>query len=281
MKIIDIINEEFNNLSLTEEYDQGDNQLYGYHVTSKEKLQSIFDNGLRVGDRSMQGRGFYAFYDFNHALQYLMKGEVRNPVMVKFLVTCKECLLFLNMNIAKQVLGDKYHLKNQLQEYFKFRGGLEFVLEDARRVYDRNLTMGGLVAILDDIEVNNSEGNQRKLVFNLISNHTNDRLNLVWNGNYGLEYRVNYVNMLEPIGYFDYSSGENRGRYYNKPEKSLVPNTETYQELRDILADRGQIGSKLQLVDLKYLLTDKLYKVRNNRDYEYFQNLIDKINSLI
>jgi hypothetical protein len=277
MSVISIIKEEV--YKFNEEYNPGDKQLYGYHVTSKEKLESIFANGFTVGTRQMQGRGFYAFYDYSHAVRYLMKGEIQNPVMVKFVVTCKNCLLYLNTEIAKQVLGADYHLKLQLEQQFKYRGGLEFLLKEVQTVYDKNMTMEDLIQKLDYIEENNSEGNQSFFIFNMISTNTNDRLDLVWNGNYGLEYRVNYVRILDPIGYYDYTTTDRK--YYQKPQKSIVPDTEDYKDLRLMLRDSNLLGTKSDLLELKYKLYDRLAQVRNNRDYDYFDNIINQIQNLI
>ena len=277
MSVISIIKEEV--YKFNEEYNQGDKQLYGYHVTSKENLESILSNGFKVGTRQMQGRGFYAFYDYNHAVRYLMKGEVQNPVMVKFVVTCKNCLLYLNMDIAKQVLGEYYHLKDQLEQQFKYRGGLEFLLKEVQTVYDKNMTMEDLIQKLNYIEENNDESNQRFFVFNMISTNTNDRLDLVWNGNYGLEYRVNYVKILYPIGYYDFTTTDRK--YYTKPQKSIVPNTEEYQDIRDMLRELNLLGTKDDLLELKYRLYDRLSQVRNNRDYNYFDGIINQITNLI
>ena len=47
--------------SLLYEEFSGD-KLYGYHVTSRKNLDSIKQNGLSVGHRSMQGSGLYGFY---------------------------------------------------------------------------------------------------------------------------------------------------------------------------------------------------------------------------
>lgn len=282
MSVINIINEElelYERIISNEEYNPGDNQLYGYHVTSMQNLESIFNQGFQIGKRQMQGRGFYAFYDYNHALQYLMKGEVQNPVMVKFVVTCKQCLLYLNMDIAKQVLGEKYHLKQQIEDYFKYRGGLEFLLKEAQTVYRKDMTIEGLIQILDNIEENNSESNQRLFVFNLISSNTNDRLDIVWNGNYGLEYRINYTGILEPLGYYDFTTKDRT--YHKKVEKSIVPDTDEYQELRQVLNDSGYTGTKQELLTIKDWAYNKLNIVRNNRDYNYYMSIIELINKLV
>ncbi len=53
---------------LNEEFEGG--QLYGYHVTSSNNLESINKNGFNIGHRSMQGKGVYAFYDIYDAKRY-------------------------------------------------------------------------------------------------------------------------------------------------------------------------------------------------------------------
>ena len=284
MDVNDIIKEELNKFinGLGEEYNSADNIVYGYHVTSKRNLESINDNGFNIGNRAMQGKGFYAFYDYDHAMRYLMKGEISNPVIVKFAITCKTCFLYLNMEIAKEVLGESYHLKDQINNYFKSSGGMEYILSEARNVYNRNMTMEDLLVMIDKIENDNTESNQRSFVFNLISSNLNDRLNIVWNGNYGLEYRINIISITKPIGYYDYKdvNGRFTGSYFDFKAKSV----ELPLELKDFINDDTYYDfdniSKDEVLKLINNIETKIYNTRNNREYDYFNNILELLKTV-
>lgn len=285
-KIKRIINEEVLRLSqgqISEELGS-DNNLYGYHVTSRTKLDSI-KNGFNAGHRQMQGKGFYAFYDYSHAQRYAMKGEVSDPVLVKFLIDCKRCLLYLNIDIAKAVLGQGYHLTQQVDDYFKYYGdttsGLDFILKQANMVYRRNFTMDDLIEKLDYIENNNSEGNQRTFVFEMISSEVNNTLNICWNGNYGLEYRINRTSLAIPLGYMELNDANS---YYPFNSEGLVPDSPEFKPLADYIKSRGinsQIISKQDLYKIKYHANEMQNNVRNNRDFDYYQNIIDLVDKIV
>lgn len=286
-KVRRIINEEVLRLvnyqgQISEELGS-DNNLYGYHVTSRTKLEMI-KNGFTAGHRQMQGKGFYAFYDYSHAQRYANKGEVNDPVIVKFLIDCKRCLLYLNMDIAKAVLGQGYHLSQQVDEYFKYfgdtRSGLDFILKQANMVYRRDFTMDDLIEKLNYIEENNSEGNQRTFVFEMISSDVNNVLNICWNGNYGLEYRINRMSLAIPLGYMEVNTEE----YIPFNTEGLIPKTEEYQPLIDYIDSRGinpDTISKQDLFKVKYHANERLNIVRNNNDFDYYQNIIDLIDKIV
>jgi hypothetical protein len=253
---------------LDEEYDG--NSLYGYHVTSMDNLDSIKSGGLKAGTRGMQGQGLYAFYDYAHAYRYASKGEINNPIIVKFYVTSPHRFLYLNMDIAKAVLGSNdYHLVNQIENYF-YGGFDEFF--NAVKSPNPNMTEDKLRDMLQNIEDDNSEGNQRTFVFSLIPKNLNDKLNLVWNGNYGLEFRINNTGYVKVVGY---DVPNFHGKETKSHEFSIIdsiPSDSKYDILRDFLSK----NPKLDSFDRVYAVVDDLYKnVRNNREYEYYQKLSD------
>ncbi len=164
---------------LNEEYDG--HELYGYHVTSRSNIESIRDNGFNIGPRAMQGEGVYSFYDINHAIRYTNKGEVKDPIIIKFKITEPKTLLYLNTRIAKEVLGSDYHLKNQIDRKYwdGYRKGLPAFLEGVRLAYNRDITMEELITKLDYIETNNSENNQRTFWASMIPSKWNNSLNIL------------------------------------------------------------------------------------------------------
>lgn len=280
IKLINILKEV---KKITEEYE--DNQLVGYHITSKSVVDSIAKEGFRVGERKMQGKGFYAFYDKQHAIRYATKdaGE-SGTVIVSFYVKNPEYnVLYLNMDIAKNVLGDGYHLRNQIEDYFKRNGGLDYFLEQVRLAYDSDYTMDELLEKLDYIENNNSEGNQRTLVFEMIPADLNNSMNIVWNGNYGLEFRINNLSKLVPFKYEEFIQKNGRFDLVEiEPEYSYIndilekiPDVPENSELRSAIMDTD--GTKIDLKRLKNRLEDLLNNVRSNRDFDRYSNMVDQL----
>ena len=128
---------------LRESYEEG--KVYGYHVTYEGALDSIFKNGFNVGQRSMQGKGFYSFYDLKTAIGYGLKDASVGTFIVKFEITDTQKLLYLNMKIAKEILGSQYTLKDQLNKLYKDDGGFYFF-------YKRKLSYGYDKKPIEEIE---------------------------------------------------------------------------------------------------------------------------------
>jgi hypothetical protein len=257
-----------------EEYDASGDMLFGYHITSESNVEAIKKTGLRIGTRNMQGGGLYAFYDYKHAMRYLMKGEVNNPVIVKFNITNPNRLLYLNMDIAKQVLGDEYHLVDQCENYFY--NGIDGLLEEVNKT-GLDFTRDKLVSILNDIENDNSESNQRKFCFSLIPSTLNDRLSIVWNGNYGLEYRINNLNIVNVIGItkIDTLTGK-EVNHHQISQIDKIPDTEEFKPLKQYMIDNNLDD----ITKTRHILNNMQMKVRNNRDFQYYSDLIDILDNL-
>jgi len=258
---------------LDEEYDG--NSLYGYHVTSMDNLEAIKRDGLKTGQRTMQGSGLYGFYDYEHAVRYAAKGEITDPIIVKFYVTSPNRFLYLNMDIAKAVLGpNKYHLINQIDNYF-YNGFNEFF--DEVKSANPNMTEEALTSKLKDIEDNNTEGNQRTFVFNLIPKNLNDKLNIVWNGYYGLEFRINNVRYVKVIGYDipNFKGGENKEVRFSVLDS--IPEDSKYDILRDFFKN----NPKVDTFDKAYVIAnDMMMNARRSRDFEYYQQIGDLLDKL-
>lgn len=267
MKLSNIYNQ-----LIKEEFEGG--SLYGYHVTSSTNLESINKNGFNIGHRSMQGKGVYAFYDMFDAKRYAHKGEVSNPVIVKFQITSTHSLMIINTEIAKEVFGERYHLVDQINSsYWNGIKGIEGFLEGAKKVYKEDYTMEDLVAELNEIETNNTESNQRIFWAYMLPKTESDRINLLHKGAYGIEYRINYTKLMYPMGYFSLNS-EHKFSDYNEFEKDdEIPPGEEYDDLRRAKGD-------LDLHTLKVKLEAQQYKVRNNYEYDLLGKMIGQITDL-
>lgn len=257
---------------LKEEYEDG--KLYGYHVTSSNNLETINNNGFKVGHRSMQGKGVYSFYDLYDAIRYANKGEVSSPVIVKFKITNPHSLMIIKTDIAKEVFGSDYHIVDQIsRKYWNGERGVEGFLLGAQKVYKQDYTMEALIAELNEIETNNTESNQRIFWSYMMPKTESDRLNLLHNGNYGIEYRINYTNLMYPMGYYSLNSERNFSDYNEFEKDNEIPPGEEYDDLR-------RAKGNLDLHTLKVKLEAQQYKVRNNRDYDLLTKLISQITDL-
>jgi hypothetical protein len=252
---------------MSESFDGG--YLFGYHVTSADNLDVIKSQGLKVGHRGMQGKGLYGFYDIEHAKRYARKGEIKNPILIKFVVTNTSRFLYLNMDIAKDVLGNDYHLMTQIENYFYdgYKGFFALVKETNPDMSDEKLR-----SILSDIENNNSEMKQRTFVFSLIPSYVNDRLNIVWNGNYGLEFRINNINLVDIVGYMGLDS-----EFTSVAIEDKIPDDPKYAELVEFLKDNPKLDD---FGKARNFIEQRWFEVRNNRDFEYYNRLIDLIDDL-
>jgi hypothetical protein len=257
---------------MVEEYD--DSSLYGYHVTSKDNIVSIRKNGLNIGHRAMQGRGLYGFYSYDHAVRYAGKGEVKDPVIVKFYVKAPNRFLYLNMEIAKEVLGDEYHLMTQIENYFY--GGFDEFYGEVLKVKP-GISREEVISKIEEIELNNTEMKQRTFLFSLIPKIFSDKLNIVWNGNYGLEFRINNTGLIKVVGY-DVPNFYKKGvETYEFDIIDDIPTDSRYDILRDFFRDNPSIKT----FDRAYgIIEDIIDRSRNNRDYDHGTNLLRLLKTL-
>lgn len=254
---------------INEEYSNG--MLYGYHVTSLKNWENIKNNGLVVGGRAMQGKGLYGFYDYNHAIRYGMKGEISEPIIIKFEITNPSRFIILNMGIAKEVFGpDEYHLYNQIEQYFY--GGFETFYEEVKKA-NPSMSIDELKNILNQIETDNAEMKQRTFVFSLIPSTLNDKLNIIWDGNYGLEFRINRVDLAKVVGYKTLTDdSEVNINIFDK-----IPDTEEFKPLIDLLKS----NTNLDTIGKAYKFANEKYdSVRDIKEWEFYEKIINLINKL-
>lgn len=261
------LNAKLNSL-LTEEFNSGDNVIYGYHCTSLENVESISENGFRVGGGAMEGKGFYSFYNFEDAMTYAFKGEIQNPVIVKFEINTFSRLMILNMDVAKEILGDEYHLKNQIERYFKYHGGYEGFITQASTYFK-----GGKKDVLDSlakIETDNSEKNQVMFWSYMLSADDNGKLNVIYNGTYGIHIRLGNPVLATPLGYYQIDS-DGKKNYHPLKKLIKIPDSADYDMIRDNI---GGLVERDELIRYKKAIVTKLGSVRNNREYDLYSNIL-------
>lgn len=257
---------------LNEEYAEG--RLYGYHVTSMSNLESIKQNGLNVGQRSMQGKGLYGFYDYDHALRYAGKREIKEPIIIKFYITSPNRFLYLNMDIAKEVLGDNHDLISQINNYF-YDGFDEFF--NQVKAANPSMTEENLKNTLQNIQDDNTEGNQRKFVFDLIPAELNNKLNVVWDGYYGLEFRINNTRYVKVVGY-DVPNFYGKGTEKNKVSFiDKIPKTEEFEPLLTFLENNKDLDTYDKVYDKVKSLS---HNIRTRREYYYYDSIIELLDKI-
>jgi hypothetical protein len=257
---------------LSEEFNGG--VLYGYHVTDISNLENIKKDGLKIGSREMQGKGLYAFYDYDHAVRYAMKGEIPNVTIIRFSVLNKKRFLYLNMEIAKTVLGSEYHLMDQIENYWY--GGFKEFFGYVKQVRP-SVSEEKVKEIINNIETDNTEMNQRTLVFSLLPKNVNDSLNIVWDGNYGLEYRINRLDHIDIDGYFVYDNDNEKFVFSPIDFTENIPNTEEFKPLFDFIRSNNRIDSITKALTIA---DNAMLNSRNNRDWDYYKNILYLINKL-
>jgi hypothetical protein len=179
---------------LGEEYD-GHN-LYGYHVTlnNPKTIESIKLNGFKIGGGDMEGRGFYSFYNLERACGYSSKQGSTNRI-IKFKIVDINNILILEMNIAKEILGVEYHIVNQLEKIY----GLDYCYNNS--IYT-SLTKEQYIDELNKIE----NMDARDIGPEFFTMHTKDfesKINVINYGSYGMQFRINDVNIVKPIGVYE------------------------------------------------------------------------------
>jgi hypothetical protein len=187
---------------LREEYDNTSNKLYGYHVTlnNPETIETIKQNGFKVGKGNMEGQGFYAFYDLDRACGYSSK-EHRTNYIVKFEITNISKLLILNMSIAYQLYGylNEHHIADQLERCLP-RGLISAYMD--YKNYQPSKTLQDYRKTLEELESHDP----KEIGLEFFEMHTGDLsnyVNVVSYGTYGLQYRINDTSIAKPVGLYE------------------------------------------------------------------------------
>jgi hypothetical protein len=105
----------------------------------------------------------------------------------------------------------------------------------------------------------------------LIPSVLNDRLNIIWDGNYGLEYRINRIDLVKVVGYK--TLGDDNEVNISVFDK--IPNTEEFKPLIDFLntyPNLDTIGKANKFANEKY------ESARNNRDWDYYEKIVELYN---
>jgi hypothetical protein len=105
----------------------------------------------------------------------------------------------------------------------------------------------------------------------------NNKLNIVWNGNYGLEFRISNTRYVKVVGYDvpNFHGGE-------KEEVKIsfidsIPEDSKYNLLRGFLIANPKLTD---LASTYKFVNDMLLTVRRNNDFEYYSEIENLLNTL-
>lgn len=291
--ILTIINEEILSLkklqNLNEDFNN--NKLYGYHCTPCANLESIETNGFKIGSRNMQGDGVYAFYNLkdnssgNAALGYGSRHIGYEFCIVKFEIEYPQWLLILNKKIAEEVLGNNADIVKQIDN--NIRGGYESYLKYIKqRLRPEFITPDFDTKHLDWLreKFDIAEHDGRELMFGISNLEPQARFGIIYDGEYGIQYLIKSPSIMLPIGYYNVSR-DSRGNTTisefipftgNGKIKQIIDSDDKYKSLRNY-----NISTSEDISVLKHKFNDKLLTVRNNRDYDAIQNMINLLDSLV
>jgi hypothetical protein len=252
--------------------------LYGYHCTPCENVDTIMKNGFKIGSRHMQGEGVYAFYNLdNETIGYGTRhGGMDGFCIIKFVLTNSNRIFILNKEVAKEILGDDYDIVSQV---IRIYGSMEAFIEKCVMLRPEFRTEEYVVNKLkSDFENKNPMG------FTNIGSSDIIKSGMIYDGEYGLQYLIRRPQIMRPIGWYEYEvDGVGGGKLselkQNNTFEELLKGDE-YSDLR-VAAKDNNIDSVDGLIQLRGMLDNKLYTVRNNREFNYYQNLIELINKIV
>lgn len=256
--------------------------LYFYHATSVNSIKSIKQNGLRKATNTMEGNGLYGFIEYERALRYGGK-QGRHSVFAKFKINQFDVksLLYLDLDLAKKVFGEQeYHLKNQLERYFTHSGGIEYLVTEYNKILRNPISVEEYIQKLDELEKKDRRYISREILFDILDNE-NDNLNVVYEGEYGLQVRINDLGLIQGmVNYYvsDMLTGE-----VTKHDITIVddiPEGSEYDLLRTFFNENPRL-TRMKIQEIVSLIKDHLFDVRDNKEevdkYTKILELIKKI----
>lgn len=258
--------------------------LFFYHVTSKSAIQSIRKNGLRVADRTMEGSGVYGFIEADRAMGYARKDAKDNEIAIatfKIDNFYTKKLLYFDLDLAKQVFGEQeYHLKNQLERYFSNKGGIKYLVYKYNKDYGLSKSIESYIQELDELEKKDRRYISREMLFSILAEENNN-INVVYEGEYGLQIRLNNLSYIDKMVSYKVITNWSKGETSDHVPSILddIPETDEFEPLRKFIEDNPRYyDSEPSIIKnaLRYILVD----VRNNKEYEYYSNLINLLDKI-
>lgn len=289
-KVLSIINEEINKSILKEEFS---GLLYGYHCTPCKNLESIELNGFKIGERSMQGQGVYAFYNLqdnssgNAAVGYGSRHVGNEFCIVKFSIKYPQWLLILIKDIADEVLGENADIIKQIDNQFDgWDNYINTIFKNIRPEYrTQEFAEQHKNWLLEKFNKNNQSGSQ-ELMFGISNLGDLSKFGVIYHGEYGIQFLIKKPNIMMPIGYHNVKNVNSEivvGEYIPFTGKidsilNKINSDDKFNVLKEYLPD---LNTTEDLEKLKNKFDNKRTTVRNNREFDYYTTLIDLLDELI
>jgi len=284
MNVQKIISEEIQ--IIREDFDG--NKLYGYHCTPCENLMSIKAQGFKIGTRGMQGTGVYGFYDLtnntsgNAAVGYGQRHLGENFCVVKFEIQYPNHLLILIKNIAEDVLGTNADIITQIS--LEFDGWENYWEEIWKTLKSEYQTKEFEQKFIAELRKNFENPNDKELMFGTANLEHLNTFGVIYNGEYGIQYLIKAPRIMKPIGYHEVSRTDMGGlelselKAFTAGTDKLKLEISTDPRYQDLL--QYSIETRDDLNSVKTALEQKQNQVRNNRDYDELQHVLDLITDL-
>lgn len=289
-KILSVIQEEVNQY-LNEEFIDGN--LYGYHCTPCKNLESIEQSGFNIGSRSMQGEGVYAFYNLqddssgNAAVGYGSRHLGDEFCIVKFVIKYPHWLLILIKRIADEVLGANADIVKQIEEQFgDWDTYMNLIFRYMKPEYHtQEFSEQHKNWMREKFDKDNEVGSQY-LMFGIAYLGDVAKFGVIYHGEYGIQFLIKKPTIMQPIGYYDVKvvNGSREVSEYipftGKIDalQNKISSDAKYDALKEYLPSIKTVED-LQL--FKHKFDEKRKTVRNNREFDYYTNLIDLLDELI
>ena len=289
-KILSVIQEEVNQY-LNEEFIDGN--LYGYHCTPCKNLESIEQSGFNIGSRSMQGEGVYAFYNLqdnssgNAAVGYGSRHLGDEFCIVKFVIKYPHWLLILIKRIADEVLGANADIVKQIEEQFgDWDTYMNLIFRYMKPEYHtQEFSEQHKNWMREKFDKDNEVGSQY-LMFGIAYLGDVAKFGVIYHGEYGIQFLIKKPTIMQPIGYYNVKivNGSREVSEYipftGKIDalQNKISSDAKYDALKEYLPSIKTVED-LQL--FKHKFDEKRKTVRNNREFDYYTNLIDLLDELI
>lgn len=288
--ISEIIQEELSQF-LSEDFTNG--QLYGYHCTPCKNLESIEQSGFRVGPRSMQGEGVYAFYNLtddssgNAAVGYGSRHVGDEFCIVKFVIEYPQRLLILIKKIADDVLGANADIVKQIEKQFgDWNTYMNLIFRYMRPEYrTQEFSEQHKDWMREKFNLDNESGSQYLMFGNSYLGDVT-KFGVIYHGEYGIQFLIKSPSIMQAIGYHNLKvvNGSREVSEYipftGKMDKlqNKINTDVKFEPLKEYLPSIENIED---LQSLKYNFDEKRKTVRNNREFDFYTNLIDLIDELL
>lgn len=197
----------YNSLDLmNEEYSNG--VLYGYHATPCEKVRLIDILGFKIGDRQMQGKGIYGFYNLTDnssggaAVGYGSRHvDNNNFCVVQFKINEINKILILDKEIAYNVKGQRGNILTQIEDIFGTFETYWLKIEERLKHEYRNDEFKE--ELKQRIQKDFENKNSKELMFGTANLEHLSQYGIIFDGEYGMEYLIKQPKLIQPTGYYE------------------------------------------------------------------------------